>query len=225
MTKRAQFFTFEIYPDSAPKDWLEILEDWHIPMYISLHDKDWEIDEKTGEKKPKKAHYHVLVMFDSLKALDCLDELIEAVHGVKPPLHKFIVQNKRSMSRYLSHMDEDGEKKYLYYLDVNHKVIAIGGAESYDELCKGAEETKKAEMNATKDIQDFCERKGIKNVATLLRLCRATDHDEWIEVIRKYSYFWGMWFRAFSTEELMQKEIVEKIIERAKGETSNESND
>lgn len=215
MAKRAQFFTFLIYIESAPKNWLQILKDWHIPMYISVHDKD-EVDHETGEVK--KAHIHILVLFDSMKGLDCLDEIIDEVKGVKPPLHKYIIQNKRSMARYLSHMDEDPNEKYPYFLDPTHKVIEIGGIEPYDDLCKGAEETKRAEIDATKDIQDYCERKGIKNVATLLRLCRAVDHDEWIDIIRRYSYFWGMWFRAFSTEEPMQKEIVEKIIEKAIGE-------
>lgn len=230
MTKRAQFFTFEIYPDSAPKDWLEILEDWHIPMYISLHDKDWEIDEKTGEKKPKKAHYHILVMFDSLKALDVLDELIKAVNGVKPPLHKFVVQNKRSMARYLSHMDEDGEKKYLYYLDVNHKVIAIGGAESYDELCRGAEETRKAELNMVVDIQDYCERREITNVATLLRILRDHENYEWIDALRKNSYFWAWWFRSYKDEKETPLGPVSRKIEylrnqKNKEEKNDESND
>lgn len=226
MAKRAQFFTFELYPESAPRDWLDILKDWHIPMYLSTHDKDVEIDKATGEVKPKKVHVHILVMFDSMKGIDCLDELIEAVNGVKPPLHKYIVANKRSMARYLAHMDEDPEEKYPYYLDSNHKVIEIGGIEPYNELCKGAAETKKAEMNATIDIQDFCEKKGISNVATFLRVCRATEHKEWIEIIQKYSYFWGMWFRSFHTEDPIQKGKAEKILRKAmKGEQYNESDD
>lgn len=215
MAKRAQFFTFLLYIESAPKNWLQILKDWHIPMYISVHDKD-EVDHETGEIK--KAHIHILVLFDSMKGLDCLDELIEAVNGVKPPLHKYIVQNKRSMARYLAHMDEDPNEKYPYYLDPNHKVIEIGGIEPYNELCKGADEAKRAEMDATIDIQDYCEKMGISNVATFLRVCRATEHKEWIEIVQKYSYFWGMWFRAYYSEDPIQKSKAEKILEKAIGE-------
>lgn len=222
-TKRAQYYTFLLYEDSAVKDWLEILKSFHIPMYLSLHDKDVDIDKATGEITPKKAHWHVLVMFDSLKALDCLDEMIAMVNGVKPPPHEFIVQNKRSMARYLSHLDEDPYEKYPYHLSQDHEVLAIGGAEDYYALCKGAEETRREEMNTTKDIQDFCEKKEIDNVATFLRLCRATEHDEWIEAIKKNSYFWGMWFRAYQNEDYSNKDKVKKIISKSKGEKNNES--
>lgn len=221
MTKRAQYYTFEVYPESAPKDWLDILKDYHIPMYASLHNKD--VDKETGEIK--KEHIHVLVMYDSLKALDCLDELIAMVHGVKPPLHEYIVQNKRSMARYLSHMDEDPNEKYPYYLDPDHEVIAIGGAEPYNELCKGSDETKRAERNATKDIQDYCRKHKIRNVATFLHLCNHTEHDEWMDVIQKYPYYWGMWFNAYKNEMPEELKEVNKIIEKAQGGQDNESND
>lgn len=224
--QRAQFFTFLLYLDSAAKDWLEILKAFHVAMYLSLHDKDVDIDKETGEIKPVKPHIHVLVMFDGLKGLDCLDELIEMVHGVKPPLYEFIVRSKLSYARYLTHMDEDPHEKYPYYLDPDHEVMAIGGAENYNDMCKGPAETKIEEMNTTIDIQDYCEKMKISNVATFLRLCRATEHKEWIEAIKKNSYFWGMWFRALEHENPTTKNEVNKIIKKAKGEqyNGNESN-
>lgn len=222
---RYQNYTFLIYPESAPKDWLETLKGWHIPMYISLHSKDVLLDKETGEIRPDKDHYHILAMFDSLKAVDSLDELIEMVHGVRPPLYEFIVRSKRSYARYLSHMDEDPHEKHPYYLDPDHEVMAIGGAEDYHELCKGAEESKKAERNATKDIQDYCRKHKIRNVATFLHLCNRTDHDEWMDVIQKYPYYWGMWFNSYKNEMPEELKEVNKIIEKSKGDQNNESND
>lgn len=220
--KRYQNFTFLLYPDSAAKDWLDMLKSWHIPMYISLHNHDVILDKATGEIRPDKDHYHVMVMFDSLKSADCLDELIEAVHGVKPPLYEFLVRNKRSYARYLKHMDEDPNEKYPYYLDPDHKVIAIGGAESYEELCKGAAETRQAEINTVKDIQDFCEKREIDNVATFLRHCREVDHDEWIHAIRQNSYFWGMWFNALKNENPKHAKLS-NVINKIREEKNNES--
>lgn len=222
-TKRAQNFAWLIYPESAAKDYMEILENHHIPMYLSLHNKDEDVDKETGEVTPKKDHIHVLTMFDSLKGLDVLDELIGMVNGVKPPLYEYIVQNKRSYARYLDHMDENPKEKYPYYLDPEHKVIAIGGAESYDELCKGAEENKREEINAVKDIQDYCRKHKIRNVATFLHLCNRTDHDEWIDAIRKNAYFWGMWFNSYKNEVPEELKEVNKIIAKAKGEEEDES--
>lgn len=219
--KRAQNFTWLLYPESAAKDYMETLKDYHVAMYLSLHNKDVNVDKDTGVITPEKDHIHVFTMFDGLKALDVLDELIAEVHGVKPPLQKYIVQSKRGMARYLEHMDDPD--KYPYYLDPNHKVISICGAEDYYELCKGADETKRGERNATKDIQDYCRKHKIRNVATFLHLCNRTDHDEWMDVIQKYPYYWGMWFNAFRNEAHEELEEVNKIIARAKGEENDES--
>ncbi|MEB8265637.1 Rep family protein, partial [Mammaliicoccus sciuri] len=59
MTKeKARYFTFLLYPESIPEDWINKLESLDIPMAISpLHDKDLSTVE--GQKY-KKAHYHVI---------------------------------------------------------------------------------------------------------------------------------------------------------------------
>ena len=52
---KTRAWTFIVYPDSAPDDWRDILDDLHIPWCESpLHDKD---QNPTGEQK--KAHWHV----------------------------------------------------------------------------------------------------------------------------------------------------------------------
>ena len=52
-----RYWTFLIYPESAPKDWKDILQQTFLPVAISpLHDKDLNAD---GEKK--KPHYHIIV--------------------------------------------------------------------------------------------------------------------------------------------------------------------
>ena len=52
---RTRNFATVIYPESAPSDWKEILNQEFIPAFISpLHDRD---TNPTGE--PKKPHYHV----------------------------------------------------------------------------------------------------------------------------------------------------------------------
>lgn len=49
-----------IYPESLPKNWLDILVETGLQIAISpLHDKDLEADGQT----PKKAHYHIILIF------------------------------------------------------------------------------------------------------------------------------------------------------------------
>ena len=43
--KKSRYWTFLIYPESAPKDWYSKLEELHIPICVSpLHDKDTNPD-------------------------------------------------------------------------------------------------------------------------------------------------------------------------------------
>lgn len=53
---RTRNFATVVYPESAPADWLDIINDLHIPCFVSpLHDQDLD-----AKGKPKKPHYHVV---------------------------------------------------------------------------------------------------------------------------------------------------------------------
>ena len=60
---RSRTWAFEIYPDSADSNWYNQLCELMIHAYISpLHDQD--IDE---DGKPKKPHYHIMLMYDTVQ--------------------------------------------------------------------------------------------------------------------------------------------------------------
>lgn len=66
-------WAFLLYQESAPENYLAILEDMHIPFVLSpWHDKD--INKETGEFK--KAHKHGALYFDSLKSYSQVSELV-----------------------------------------------------------------------------------------------------------------------------------------------------
>lgn len=105
-----------VYPESVNSNWLDILKDYKIQCLISpLHDKDIN---PGGE--PKKAHYHVLIMFEGPKAPKQAEEIINAIGGVGCE----IVNALRSYARYLCHLDNP--EKYQYDPD---GVLSIGGAD------------------------------------------------------------------------------------------------
>ncbi|WP_225354628.1 Rep family protein, partial [Ligilactobacillus murinus] len=60
MTKkddRARTWTFIVYPESAPENWRDLLDEYHVPWVESpLHDKDINPDGTV-----KKAHWHVIL--------------------------------------------------------------------------------------------------------------------------------------------------------------------
>lgn len=60
---RSRTWAFEVYPDSVDPDWLKYLGESMLHSYVSpLHDKDIDADGK-----PKKAHFHVMLMYDTVQ--------------------------------------------------------------------------------------------------------------------------------------------------------------
>ena len=65
---RTRNYATVVYPESAPADWLAILDNLHVPAFVSpLHDADVNSDNT-----PKKARYHVLMMFAGVKTVEQL---------------------------------------------------------------------------------------------------------------------------------------------------------
>jgi len=180
-------------------------------MYISpLHGNDTDEDGQ-----PKKPHIHVMVMFDSLKPLEACDDIIESVNGVKPPIDIFTVKSKRAYARYLLHYDDPG--KYPYYKD--SQVIAINGADDYDELIKSRSQKDFEERETMFDIQDFLEKNEIFNYAAAIRLARETENQEWFECLRVNAYYWHSWCKSHNDPSwLADNEKVTKLIKKSKGE-------
>lgn len=101
---RYRNFATVVYPESAPENWKEILDDLKIPCFCSpLHDRDLN---PTGEEK--KPHYHVLVPFDGKKSRDQVRVLFESFGGVGVE----VVQSLRGYARYLCHLDNPEKAQY-----------------------------------------------------------------------------------------------------------------
>lgn len=108
--KRSNKWAFLFYKESAPDNYLDILEEIHIPFVLSpWHDKD--VDKKTGEFK--KAHKHGSFYFDSLKSYSQVSELIK--NKLNGPTHVEIVMSPKGMYDYFTHAENP--EKTLYNVD------------------------------------------------------------------------------------------------------------
>lgn len=105
--QRSNKWAFLIYKESAPDNYLEILEEIHIPFVLSpWHDKD--VNKETGEFK--KAHKHGAFYFDSLKSYSQVSELIkEKLNG---PAHVEPVMSPRGMYDYFIHAENPDKTLY-----------------------------------------------------------------------------------------------------------------
>ena len=108
--KRSNKWAFLIYQESAPKNYLDILEEMHIPFVLSpWHDKD--INKETGEFK--KAHKHGILFFESLKSYTQVSELL--TEKLNTPSYVEIVMSPKGMYDYFIHAENPG--KTLYNID------------------------------------------------------------------------------------------------------------
>lgn len=102
--ERVRLWATVVYPESAPDNWLTILRDLMIPCYVSpLHDKDFNAD-----KTPKKAHYHVMLVFEGKKSRAQIEEIVKQFGGVGQEN----VKSKRGYARYLCHLDNPEKAQY-----------------------------------------------------------------------------------------------------------------
>ena len=97
-------WTFVLYPESAPSDWLEKLKISGLLCAISpLHDKDIN---PTGEKK--KAHYHILLVYSGPTTYNAVAKFTASLNATIPQP----IESVRGIYRYFSHMDNP--EKYQY---------------------------------------------------------------------------------------------------------------
>lgn len=108
--KRSNKWAFLLYKESAPENYLEILESMHIPFILSpWHDKD--VNKETGEFK--KAHKHGALFFETLKSYSQVSELLTS--NLNTPAHVEVVMSPKGMYDYFTHAENP--EKTLY--DIN----------------------------------------------------------------------------------------------------------
>lgn len=161
---RTRNFATVVYPDSAPDGWQEILSEQFIPAFISpLHDKDIN---PNGE--PKKAHYHVILMFDSVKTIEQAKEVFNLIGGVGCEK----VNSMRGYARYLCHLDNPDKAQYN-----QSDVRSMCGADYITTIGLVTDKYK-----AIGEMIDFCIENNIQSYSKLLEYCRMERFD-WFRVL------------------------------------------
>ena len=163
---RTRNFASVIYPDSDNyiEHWQEILGELAIPAFVSpLHNLDVN---PTGEVK--KAHYHVMIMFDGVKTLDQAKDVFSVIGGVGCET----IQSVRGYARYLCHLDNP--EKFQYSPD---DVKMFGGADYITTIGLVTDKYK-----AIGEIIDYCEEYNVLSYSDLLVYCRSERFD-WFRVL------------------------------------------
>lgn len=156
-----------VYPESAPDGWLDGLADAHIQILVSpLHDED-----VTADGTPKKAHFHVLAMFENPVPEKSARDLFLRAGVTAPPE---LVKSIRGYSRYLCHLDDHDKHRYD-----SHDVVELGGASWAAVALDEAEERDRI----LSEVEDWLDEQGVVSYRTLCRYARSHRPD-WLHVVR-----------------------------------------
>jgi len=167
---RVRNFATVVYPESEIENWRGILQDMCVPAFISpLHSL---CEDPDGAKK--KPHYHVLLMWDSVKTMTQAQDVAAKIGGVGCE----IVQSLRGYARYLCHLDNP--EKTQYEID---RVIALSGADYLTIIGLPSDKYK-----CIGEMIDFCDDNLIISFSDLLRYARQHRYD-WFRLLCDNSAF------------------------------------
>jgi len=162
---RTRNWWFILYPESAPKNWRELIDDLHIQYAISpLHDKD--IDA-TGEKK--KPHWHIILMFEGVKSYQQIKEITDSLNAPIPQAVNGLV----GTVRYLIHKDNPDKHQY------NKAEIIAGGGFDVVEILNRSPSDKRA---IVKQIYEYIKENDVTEFYELTDYA-FLNNDDWFEIL------------------------------------------
>lgn len=185
---RYKYYTCIVYEDSAVKGWLNVLSELHLSVAVSpYHNQDLTA---TGE--PKKPHWHVVFMYDSVKSRSQAMQDFDAIGGVYPHEDNFsshdkwvqvfdrecVVGSLRSMLRYLCHLDNPDKTQYAI-----DDVITFSGF-NYEKFISSNVD----EWELLEHVCEFIEEQNVISFNYLVSFARK-HRRIWLHPIVKYAFF------------------------------------
>lgn len=163
---RTRNWTVIVYPDSAPCNWVDLLDDLHIEFVISpLHDMD--INPDGALKKP---HWHVMLLFGGVKSYEQVLEVTELINCTVPKQ----VHNASSLVRYMLHMDNPEKAQYC-----RSDIRVFGGAD-LDSLLKP---TSAQRYSLLAEMQEFIVQHDICEFEDILEYSRLYRFNDWYPLL------------------------------------------
>lgn len=167
------------YPESLPTDWLEQLQATGLQIAISpLHDKDVD---PTGE--PKKAHYHIIFVYDGPTTFNNVKRLCDILHLTIP----IKLESLRGMYRYHLHLDNPDKFQY----DDRDRILLGGFDPSSCDALTSIEVDK-----ITTDILEFIDDNVILEYSDLLYIFRTSNLINMLDVAKKHTILFNTYIKS-----------------------------
>ena len=194
--QRSNKWTFLLYKESAPDNYLETLEEIHVPFVLSpWHDKD--VNKETGEFK--KAHKHGAFFFDSLKSYSQVSKLIK--NKLNGPAHVEPVMSPKGLYDYFIHAENPDKTPYEI------EDIESGCGFELDKFL-----VQQNTDDFTTKVIDTIERKDFTEFEELVWYAR-DNNTALLELIIERTYF----FARYLDSRRHNPKRLEKVIKEQKG--------
>lgn len=169
---RTRVWTAVLYPESAPADWRERIDELHIEWAESpLHEFD---TNPTGEVK--KAHWHIVLAFDGPKSYDQVCEILAPLNGPIPQK----CHSLKGAVRYFAHLDNP--EKYQY---PTSGIVGHGGFDVAEALAPSS--AKRKDLIA--EMLDWVKDNQIVELQDLMDYARENRYDDWFDLLVRDSTF------------------------------------
>ena len=163
---RTRNWSVVVYPESAPDNWREYLDDLHIEWVESpLHEYD---TNATGEVK--KPHWHVLLMFGGVKSYE---QVMEVIQPLRCPIPQRC-HNAKAMVRYMAHLDNPEKHQYSV-----SDIVAHGGVD-ISELLRPSSSERYALI---REMVAFVKDNGITEFQDLMDYASMERFDDWFPLL------------------------------------------
>lgn len=197
---RVRNWTFVVYPESAPQNWRDILDELHIQWVESpLHDKD---DNADGEQK--KVHWHILLLFEGKKSYEQVKEITDKLTATIP----LKVASAKGLVRYMAHLDN--LEKYQYD---RAAIIGHGGVDVAEYL----KPTSSTRYELIREMRQWVMDSGCVEFSALFDYAAAERFDDWFPLLCDNSaYIMGEYIK--SRRHGSNQKPTTIIVDRETGE-------
>jgi len=157
---KARHWAIVVYPDSAPIDWIDRIQETHLAFAVSpLHNKDTNADGTI-----KKSHWHVILSWDGPQRITAAKKIAEMVNSPVP----IRLESIRGAYRYFTH--KDNPEKFQY----DEKEIQIFNG---FDISSFVSLTKEEKYEAVLNIKNIIRKRNITEYIDLLDVLVEEDYN------------------------------------------------
>lgn len=169
---RSRTWCAVLYPDSAPPDWRDLIDQYHVQWAESpLH--EFDVNANGEVKKP---HWHIVLTFEGKKSYEQICELLRPLNGPIPQR----CHDVRGAVRYFAHLDNP--EKYQYD---PCDIVGHGGF----DIAAALQPTSSQRYELLNEMMDFVRSNGLVEFQDLCDYARSERRSDWFPMLCDNSTF------------------------------------